>query len=91
MILFGWVETHQAGSLLKMFMRPLKTKNKIMVIGGWRKSLWSWDCPLKLKLFTWLVAENKILTWENMQRRGFEGPGYCFSVRRIWNCFPSIC
>jgi hypothetical protein len=44
------------------------------VIGGWRKELWSWLCTLKIKLFTWLVVENKILTWDILQRRGFRGP-----------------
>jgi hypothetical protein len=46
-------------------------------IGGWRKALWSWDCPLKIKLFIWLLVENKILTWEILQRRGFTGPSIC--------------
>jgi hypothetical protein len=40
----------------------MEKKKWNFVIGGWRKSMWSWDCPLKIKLFTWLVAENKILT-----------------------------
>jgi hypothetical protein len=22
------------------------------VIGGWRKALWTWTCPLKIRLFT---------------------------------------
>jgi hypothetical protein len=47
-------------------------------VGGWRRKLWKWDCPLKIKLFTWLVAENKILTWKNLQKRGWVGPGICF-------------
>jgi hypothetical protein len=34
-------------------------------------------CPLKIKIFTWLVAENKILIWENLQKRGWEGPSIC--------------
>jgi hypothetical protein len=45
--------------------------------GGWRKKLWKWDCPLKIKLFAWLVVENKILTWKNLQKRGWVGPGIC--------------
>jgi ribonuclease HI len=32
---------------------------------------------LKLKLFIWLLAENKILTWKNLQKRGWKGPGIC--------------
>jgi hypothetical protein len=39
-------------------------------IGGWRKKLWSWDCALKIKLFTWLSVDNKILTWDNIQHKG---------------------
>jgi len=34
--------------------------------GGWRRKLWKWDCPLKIKLFAWLLAENKILTWKKL-------------------------
>jgi ribonuclease HI len=43
-------------------------------IAGWRKQLWTWDLAYKIKLFTWLVVENKILTWENLQKKGWEGP-----------------
>jgi hypothetical protein len=41
------------------------------------EKLWKWDCPLKIKLFAWLVAENKILTWKNLQKRGWVGPRIC--------------
>jgi len=27
----------------------------------WRKKLWKWDCPTKLKLFIWLLSANKVL------------------------------
>jgi hypothetical protein len=47
------------------------------VIGGWRKALWSWACPLKINFFIWLIAENIILTWDILQHRGFLGPSYC--------------
>jgi hypothetical protein len=45
--------------------------------GGWRKRVWSWKCPLKLKLFFWLVVESRVLTWDNLQHRGHVGPGIC--------------
>jgi hypothetical protein len=32
---------------------------------------------VKIKLFCWLIAENKILTWKNLQKRGWKGPGMC--------------
>jgi hypothetical protein len=53
----------------------IENKNHGVVIGGWRKSLWSWECPIKINLFIWLMVENKILTWEILQCRGFLGLG----------------
>jgi hypothetical protein len=38
------------------------------------QNLWDWDLAPKLKLFTWLIMENKILTWDNLQHRGWSGP-----------------
>jgi hypothetical protein len=43
----------------------------------WHCTLWKWDLAPKLKLFTWILLENRILTWENLQRRGRHGPGLC--------------
>jgi hypothetical protein len=50
-------------------------------IGGWRRNIWTWDFPMKIKLFIWLLGENKILTWENLQKRGWKGPGMCYLCR----------
>lgn len=33
--------------------------------------------PLKLKCFLCLVLHNRILTWENLYKRGFQRPGIC--------------
>ena len=38
----------------------------------WRNSQW-----MKIKLFMWVVHQNKILTWENLLKRGFVGPSKC--------------
>lgn len=46
-------------------------------ISGWRLNFWSWKLPLKIKLFNWLAAENKISTWNNLQRKGWTGPNLC--------------
>ena len=32
---------------------------------------------MKLKLFAWLLIENKLLMWEKLQARGWEGPNRC--------------
>jgi hypothetical protein len=47
------------------------------LIIGWRRQLWTWDLAHKIKLFLWLALENKILTWENLRKRGWEGPSFC--------------
>ena len=39
--------------------------------------IWSGALPNKISCFIWLVLENKILTWDNLQRRGWTGPGMC--------------
>jgi len=49
-------------------------KNKI---GGWRRKLWAWDFPQKIKLFSWLLIEDKLLTWNNLHKRGWKGSGLC--------------
>jgi hypothetical protein len=43
----------------------------------WRQRIWKASCPLKCKLFTWLMLENKLLFWNNLQARGWEGPSRC--------------
>jgi ribonuclease HI len=51
------------------------------IIGGVRRKLWTWECPLKTKLFTWLLIEDKLLTWNNLRKRGWQGPGLCLLCR----------
>jgi hypothetical protein len=53
--------------IVKNVYEAIEKNKHVYLIGGWRKTLWSWDCPLKIKLFTWLVVENKILSWDNLQ------------------------
>ena len=44
----------------------------------WRRKLWKWDYPLKIKKLSSLLTKNKILTWKNLQKRGWKGPGLCY-------------
>jgi ribonuclease HI len=44
---------------------------------SWRQRIWKDDCPMKLKLFAWLLIENRLLVWEKLQARGWEGPSRC--------------
>ena len=41
------------------------------------KILWTLSIPLKIKCFTWLMIFQKILTWEHLQTRGYNGPSHC--------------
>lgn len=43
----------------------------------WAYSIWDWHLPLKLVCFFWLVLHNRTLTWDNLIRRGWSGPGIC--------------
>jgi ribonuclease HI len=38
----------------------------------WSKALWP-----KVSTFLWLIIHNKILTWDNLRKRGFIGPSMC--------------
>lgn len=39
--------------------------------------IWKTKCPLKLKIFLWLLDMNVILTRNNLQQRGWQGPSRC--------------
>ena len=41
------------------------------------KILWTVTIPLKIKCFIWLLIYRKILTWEQLQSRGINGPSRC--------------
>jgi len=44
---------------------------------SWRQRIWKASCPLKCKLFSWLLLKNKLLFWDKLQTRGWEGPSRC--------------
>ena len=47
----------------------------------WRKRLWKIQIPLKTIITMWLAFSNKLLTWEMLQKRGFERLGLCTLCR----------
>jgi hypothetical protein len=49
---------------------------------GWQRQFWNWDLARKIKLFMWLALENKILTWDNLIKEGWEGPSLCYLCHR---------
>jgi len=51
----------------------------------WRHKGW-----VKIKLFMWLVLQSKILTWDNIRKRGILDLPYASSMkpkRKLWNIF----
>jgi len=38
--------------------------------GGVQRRIWTWDCSQKIKLFPCLLIEEKLLTWNNLLKRG---------------------
>ena len=40
-------------------------------------SFWSRLLPRKIGCFLWLVLKNKVLTWDNIKKKGKIGPGIC--------------
>jgi hypothetical protein len=47
---------------------------------AWILKLWKWPIQLKIKLFLWLAAFDKILTWDVLQSKGWVGPGCASSA-----------
>ena len=43
---------------------------------NWRK-LWKNKWWSKIQMFAWLVGRKRIITWDQLQKRGFSGPPRC--------------
>lgn len=50
-------------------------------ITGWKKRSWTRRILLKVKLFTWLLSEYKLNTWDTLQKKGRAGPSFCHLCR----------
>jgi hypothetical protein len=73
-----WIGGDKSGVItVKNIYEALATKIWKQNCTGWRRNIWKWNIAQKIKLFIWLAAENKILTWDNLQNRGWEGPNIC--------------
>ena len=56
----------------------------------WWKILWKLKCPAKTKLFMWCVLENRVPTWDVLQRRNFQGPGWCVLCKQEMESIPHL-
>lgn len=56
----------------------LATCSSIPKIGcWWHDQVWKWNIPPRVRVFIWLLLEEKILIWSNLQKRGFTRPSIC--------------
>ena len=71
-----WSSGDESGipTVKNFYLNIIKTKN-LTKAETWRRSIWHWKMPLKIKAFIWLSLEGKILTWDSLQKRGWEGLG----------------
>lgn len=51
-------------------------RNQIVKDPLWNK-VWTPIIWPKVSTFLWLLCQNKILTWDNLQKRSFHGPSMC--------------
>ena len=73
-----WVSLRRGALWLKIY-----TCNYYQLLTGDLKSqniFTNWNVPNKIKCFGWLA--NHILTWQNLQTRGFQGLGICIMCRK---------
>lgn len=70
----GDISTKEAYDYI--FVRPM-----LDPYDNWLARMWTWEALMKLKYFTWLPFHNRILTWDNLVKRGFLGPSICTLYR----------
>lgn len=60
-----------------MYANLIKYKGE-QVSSCWFSRFWKTRAQIKMILFLWLVWKNKNLTWRNLQKKGWHGPGMCY-------------
>jgi hypothetical protein len=78
-----WTGGNTSGviSVKNVYEALLSTQN-LPLITSWRIQMWKWNIPQKIKRFLWLAVNNKILTWKNIQHRGWIGPERCHLCKK---------
>ena len=46
-------------------------------LSQWWSGVWKLECPLQIKIFTWLAISNKFLRWGDGLKRNRDGPSHC--------------
>ena len=66
----GHVSASSAYDCIVDFYRPVGGKKTPL-------SLWHSSLPRKIGCFIWLMQKNRILTWDDLQKKGKQGAGIC--------------
>jgi hypothetical protein len=57
--------------------KVLSSRGDLGVQRWWWKKVWKFKCPSKSHIFIWLLLNNKVLTWDILQKRNKHGPRRC--------------
>lgn len=49
----------------------------ILPMHWWYKAIWSWNIPLKMKCFLWVLLQDRLKSWDNLSLLGWIGPSQC--------------
>jgi hypothetical protein len=71
-----WGHTPQGFLSIKEAYKITTNYHSLMKEEIWER-IWKINHWPKVCTFLWLVIQNKILTWENLLKRGFTGPSRC--------------
>ena len=44
--------------------------------------LWKFNIPEKIRCFIWFLLNNKVLTWDQLNKHGVQGPSYCLLFKK---------
>jgi len=73
-----WAGGDESGLItVKNLYLALQKQHSSVPVLPWIHKLWKLHLPLKLKLFSWLIDKDKLLTWEALQQRVWVGPSIC--------------
>jgi len=71
-----WGSKSEGTFNIKEAYNLLKNPTSTQADNKWKK-LWSRKHWLKIILFLWQITHMKILTWDSLQKKGFNGPSVC--------------
>ena len=73
-----WNHNRVGGSTTAKFVYEyIVLTSQPLLMNNIHSLIWTSSLPTKIGCFIWLVMENKILTWDNLQRKKWIGPGFC--------------